>query len=583
MTSTPHTYPLTLKDILVQHIRPVLMLVFLAVTANVLALFFPKIIALGVDTYTNGTFSIRYISQLFIGLAVLVLISTFLQSIAEVYVSEKAARALRSALMDKISKQSYVYTQQKTTAVLLTTLTSDVQAIKQFIGSSLPSLIAAVCTLIGASVLILTTNWKLGLGVLSIIPLIGIAFYVVFSKMGSLFAVTQSITDKLNTVINTTIIGAALVRVLHSGRVEFGKFVAINTLAKENGTKILMLFASLIPVVMFASSMAALIILYIGGNFVIQGTISLGEFVAFNSYISILLFPIFIIGFTTSSIGQGIASMARIRTVLSLPEQEGQTSTQIASLTGAIDVSHVSLTMGEKKVLQDVSFSIAPRTRIAIIGPTASGKSQLLAILAGLVAPTSGAVTYDGQLISAYTPESFYAHVGIVFQDSILFNVSIRDNIAFGSGVTDTYLEKAIRTAELTDFIAELPQGLDTVVSERGLTLSGGQKQRIMLARALASHPRILLLDDFTARVDTLTEKKILAHLQTEYPSMTVISITQKISTIDQYERIIVLARGEVIGVGTHAELMATTPEYVQMYESQKSTTHYEQPRISVA
>jgi ATP-binding cassette subfamily B protein len=157
-----------------------------------------------------------------------------------------------------------------------------------------------------------------------------------------------------------------------------------------------------------------------------------------------------------------------------------------------------------------------------------------------------------------------------------MFNLTIRENIAFSTTVDDQALTKAITTAELSDFIASLPNGLDTIVSERGTTLSGGQKQRIMLARALALNPKVLLLDDFTARVDTLTEQKILDNIQEHYPGITLVSITQKISAIEQYDQIIVLMEGEVLAHGTHAELMQTSPEYVQIYNSQRSTSTYE-------
>jgi ATP-binding cassette, subfamily B, bacterial len=163
-----------------------------------------------------------------------------------------------------------------------------------------------------------------------------------------------------------------------------------------------------------------------------------------------------------------------------------------------------------------------------------------------------------------------------VFQDATMFNLTLRENIGFSKTVTDEALGKAIATAELKDFIAALPQGLDTVVSERGTSLSGGQKQRIMLARALALDPRVLLLDDFTARVDATTERKILDNVQRNYPGLTLLSVTQKIAPIEHYDQIVLLMEGEVLASGTHDELMATCPEYVQIYESQRSTRHYE-------
>jgi ATP-binding cassette subfamily B protein len=219
---------------------------------------------------------------------------------------------------------------------------------------------------------------------------------------------------------------------------------------------------------------------------------------------------------------------------------------------------------------------VAPGARTAIIGPTAAGKSQLLLAMTGLLVPTSGEVLYDGRPIGDYSRTGLYSQIGFVFQDSALFNLSLRENIAFNTQVDDASLKKAIETAELADFIASLPQGLDTVVSERGASLSGGQKQRVMLARALAIEPKILFLDDFTARVDAATEARILANVAKNYPGLTLVSITQKIEPVRGYDQIIVLMEGEVLGAGTHDQLAASSPEYVQILRSQESTDQYE-------
>jgi ATP-binding cassette, subfamily B, bacterial len=239
-------------------------------------------------------------------------------------------------------------------------------------------------------------------------------------------------------------------------------------------------------------------------------------------------------------------------------------------------MSGVSLKFGDKEVLKDVSFAAKAGTTTAIIGPTAAGKSQLLYVLIGLLKPASGTVNYDGELLDAYDKEALHRQVGFVFQDSILFNLTLRENIAFSSDIPQRDMENAIATAELQDFIATLPMGLDTVVSERGTSLSGGQKQRVMLARALALNPKVLLLDDFTARVDTNTERAILRNIHQNYSGITLISVTQKISSVEHYDQIILLMEGEVLASGTHPRLMETSPEYVQIYESQRSTNLYE-------
>jgi len=234
----------------------------------------------------------------------------------------------------------------------------------------------------------------------------------------------------------------------------------------------------------------------------------------------------------------------------------------------------------DKDALKEISFSVDPGSHTAIIGPTAAGKSQLLYLLTGLIHQNSGTVKFDDRDIESYQKESFHSQIGFVFQDSVMFNLSLRENIAFNNSVTDESLNKAIETAELKDFVESLPEKLDTIVSERGTSLSGGQKQRIMLARALALNPKVLLLDDFTARVDRQTEQAIFCNLLNNYPALTLISVTQKISSVKNFNQIILLMEGELIAKGTHKVLKETCPEYAQIYNSQRSTSHYEIPEV---
>jgi len=247
-----------------------------------------------------------------------------------------------------------------------------------------------------------------------------------------------------------------------------------------------------------------------------------------------------------------------------------------STIRGDISLKNVSLFYGDKPILKNISFSVKAGSKTAIIGPTAAGKSQLLYLLTNLISPDSGSIEFDGMPLDKYTKEVFHSQIGFVFQDSVIFNMSLRENIAFNEKVTNESFEKAIATAELSDFIESLPHKLDTIVSERGTSLSGGQKQRIMLARALAINPKILLLDDFTSRVDKKTENKILCNLENNYPNLTLISVTQKIAPVRHFEQIILLMEGEVIATGTHKELKESSPEYIQIYSSQRSTHHYE-------
>lgn len=555
--------------------RLVILLIVLALFSNGINLIIPKIIAYSIDSYSAGHWDFKIILLQFGLAAIFIFIFTYLESIVQTFTSERVARDLRTQLSAKISKQSYDYIEKVSPGKLLTNLTSDADAVKSFISQAIVSIISSVFIIIGASILLLTINWKLALAVLTIIPIISAAFYIVFKKVKTLFKRAQGVIDRLNRVINESILGAALIRVLNSQQPEYNKFLDSNKEALSIGLSILRLFATLIPIVTFVGNLAMLTVLALGGHFVIAGTMTLGDFAAFNSYIALLIFPIMLIGFMSNVIARASASYQRIHEVLSTEDPQ-ETGTIKAALKGNIQMERIHVSYHKKPVLKDVSFNIKAGSRTAIIGPTAAGKTQLFYLLTGLIKPDSGTIKFDGIDFSDLNKEAFYSQVGLVFQDSIIFNMSMRENIAFNKKVTDEALEKAIATAELKTFIERLPEKLDTVISERGTTLSGGQKQRVMLARALALEPKILLLDEFTARVDIQTEKKILNNVKINYPGITLLSITQTIETVKDYDQIILLMQGEVVAKGRHKELMKSSPEYIQIYQSQRSTSHYE-------
>lgn len=555
--------------------RMIIALIIFALLSNAINLIIPRIISHGIDSFTQKHYEFKTIAIEFLVASLCIFIFTYLQSIVQTLASEKVARDLRNNISAKISRQSYSYLQQANPARILTNLTSDVDSVKLFVSHAIASVVSSIVMLIGTSILLLHINWKLGLLVLLIIPIIGGAFFFIFKNVKVLFKKSREVIDWLNKVINESILGASIIRVLNAQQPESLKFLEASTQSKNIGFSIIKMFATLVPIINFTANLAVLVILALGGHFVINGSLSLGDFAAFNSYLMLLIFPIIVIGFMSNIIAQTTASYERISQVLDAKE-DVSAGTETKPLYGNIEVKELSLYFGEKPALKNVSFSIKPATNTAIIGPTAAGKSQLLYLLSGLIKPGAGSIEFEGISIEDYNRDEFYKQVGIVFQDSIMFNLSLRENIAFSEHVTDEAMQKAVETAELSDFIESLPEKLDTLVSERGTSLSGGQKQRIMLARALALNPKILLLDDFTARVDKQTEQKILCNLANNYPDLTLISVTQKISSVKHFDQIIVLMEGEIVATGKHKELKETCPEYIQIYNSQRSTSHYE-------
>ncbi len=553
----------------------VALLVIFTLIGNGANLVIPQIISRGIDSFSAGKYEFQPVLIEFLSAAVVIFVFSLLQTVVQTYASEKVGFDLRKKLSDKISRQSYAFIQKANPSKLLTNLTSDMDSLKMFVSHGVSNIISSIFMIVGVSVFLLIINWRLALPVLLVIPLVGITFFIILKKVRVLFMRSREVIDWLNRVINESILGAAIIRVINSQQIEYGKFLDASAEARDIGIDIVRLFATLIPIINFVGNLATLTILSLGGHMVISGNLSLGDFAAFTSYVSMIIFPIIVIGFISNLIAQATASFTRIDSVLKA-EETADTGKLDKVLQGQIELKNISVFYDEKPVLKDVSLVIKPGTRTAIIGPTAAGKTQLLYLLTGLIKPNEGVVEFDGENISDYLKETFHNQIGFVFQDSVMFNMTLRENIAFSEAVTDESLQKALETAELKDFIESLPNKLDTVVSERGTSLSGGQKQRIMLARALALNPKILLLDDFTARVDQQTEQKILKNVQLNYPDLSLISVTQKINPVKEFDQIVLLMEGEIIAAGKHETLRATCPEYVQIYESQKSTSHYE-------
>ena len=553
----------------------VIVLIIMALAGSAVNLLIPKIIARGIDAFSANNFNIKTVITQFLAAASGIFVFTLVQGVIQTFTSERVAKDLRTKVAGKISHQNYSYILKSDPSKFLTNLTSDMDSVKMFVSQAFVNIISSLFVIIGAAVLLITINWKLALAVLVIVPIIATAFFIVFRKVKVLFRKSREVIDALNRIINESILGSALIRVLNSQQPESQKFLEKNLESRDLGISIVKLFSVLIPIVMFVSNMAVVTILALGGHFVVAGTLTLGNFAAFNSYLIMLIFPIIMIGFMSNIIASATASYGRIKQVLDEPPPK-EPGTILTDIRGNIRLENVNLSYGEKPVLKKVTISIGEGSKTAIIGPTAAGKSQLLYLLSNLITPDEGRIEIDGVAIEEYSREVFHQQLGFVFQDSVTFNISMRENIAFNDSVKEESLEKAIETAELNDFIESLPEKLDIMVSERGTSLSGGQKQRIMLARALALNPKILLLDDFTSRVDRNTENKILCNIQNNYPDLTLLSVTQKIAPVRHFDQIILLMEGEVIASGNHKYLLEHSPEYIQIYSSQKTTQHYE-------
>ncbi len=554
------------------YLRFLIPLIIAATLANGIGLVIPALISKHIDVYqATGGYNFNLILLELIGITVAVAVFTLIQSALATFTAEKMAYDLRDQLAKKISQQSFHYVSTTTVAKLLTIITSDVDGIKGLIAQGIVAIFSALLILIGSSIALLSIDIKLALITLTIIPLIAFSFSFIFGRIGKLFRAAQENLEKINKVVNESIIAASLVRVLNAENQEKDKFDVVNTRSHDIGFSIVKGFASLFPIINLLANASTLLILWFGGLKTISGELSLGNFAAFFAYAGMLLAPVFIIAFISTTMSRAFISWQRINSVLLAPLEEVN-GTITTPIKGEISFDSVSLAYNEKKVLKNISFTIKPGSRTAIVGPISAGKSQILYLIARLIQPTQGSITIDDHALADYERDTLMRAIGLVFQDSVVLNTTVRENIQLHESIDESALQKAIDTAQLSDLIASLPLGLETQISERGSNLSGGQKQRLMLARALALNPKVLLLDDFTARVDRATEKEIIDAIQKNYPNLTLVSITQKIEPIKTYDQIIVLMEGELIASGTHEELLTNSLEYQQICESQKTS-----------
>jgi len=547
------------------------LLLLVALINNGLNLCLPKITSGAIDSFSSQNFELSEIIYKMAGVSVVIFVFAVGQSFLQTFLAETVAKNMRERLVTKISDQDFGFVNKVTPEKLLTIMTSDVDNIKQAMTMGLVQIFSSVVLVVGSAVMLLRINGKLGLMVLAIVPIVALVFFNLFGHIRSFFKRSQAVLDRLNKVIKESIVAAALVRIINGQNKEIDKFNDQNSQAKDLGLSIMKLFSGLIPTIGLLANSTVILILLVGGKLILAGEFTVGDLTAFNTYVSMLIFPMIMLGFISNIIARAMTSYQRIEEVLNFEGKDdfGDINKEIK---GKVEFKKVSLSFGQKQVLKEVSFEIKPGSKTAILGPTAAGKTQIFYLMAGLMNPNSGEILIDNVPVKKYCQKCLSGQLGLVFQDSSLFNLTIKENINFQNKEDETNLKKAIETSALDDFIKTLPDGLETKITERGSNLSGGQKQRLTLARALAVNPKILLLDDFTARVDRSTEKDIFARLKKNYGNITQVLITQQIASVEDFDQIILIMDGEVLAKGTHKELLKKSPEYQQLYSLQMST-----------
>jgi ATP-binding cassette, subfamily B, multidrug efflux pump len=498
----------------------------------------------------------------------------FLQAYGAEKNSQAVAYDLRNDLFAKIQRLSFSYHDRNRTGQLMVRATDDVEKVRLFIGQGLLQLVGAVILLASTLAILFTTNAQLAWSTLWILPVALIMFLVFGFISQPLFARVQERLSALNTILQENLAGIKVIQAFTREKQEQAKFKdAADRLLNEQ-IRVARVFTFLFPVIFLVANLGQATTLYFGGQQIITGTLTLGEWQEFSLYLIYLFLPIAQFGIIITQLGQASASASRIFEILDarndVTDKPG--ARLLPPVEGNVRFENVGFryfSSGEP-VLQDVSFEAAPGQTVALLGMTGSGKTSIINMIPRFYDVTSGRVLIDGHDVRDVTLDSLRSQIGIVLQETTLFSGTIRDNIAFGKPEAgDGEVVEAATAAAAHDFITSFPQGYDTPVGERGTTLSGGQKQRLAIARALLLNPRILILDDSTSSVDVQTEVRIQKALDLLMKGRTSFVIAQRISTVMNADQILVLDRGRVVARGTHAELMEDSPIYAEIYNSQ--------------
>ncbi|MCX7708068.1 MAG: ABC transporter ATP-binding protein/permease [Anaerolineae bacterium] len=497
---------------------------------------------------------------------------------AQGYMAERASQSVafdfRNELYAKIQRLSFSYHDRNQTGQLMIRATDDVEKVRQFIGQGLLLAVQALIILTGALVILMFTNFRLMLTILPVLPVALIIFMAFGAITQPMFVKVQQKLSALNTILQENLAGIKVVKAFAREPEQIARFDRSAEDLMRQQITVSRAFSFVFPLVFLIANLGQAAVLYFGGQQIIGGTLTFGQWQKFSLYLVFVFFPLGQLGLIISQMAQASASANRIFEILDTRSDVANRPGAIAlpQIRGRVAFENVTFRYfgGGEPVLQDVSFAAEPGQTVALLGATGSGKSTIINLIPRFYDVTAGRVTVDGYDVRDVTLESLRSQIGIVLQETTLFSGTIRDNIAFGR--PDASMEEIIAAAKAAaahDFIMSFPQGYDTRVGERGTTLSGGQKQRIAIARAILLDPRILILDDSTSSVDTVTEYQIQQALDRLMAGRTSFVIAQRISTVRRADQILVLEKGRIVARGTHEELLEDSPLYAEIFASQ--------------
>ena len=548
------------------------------VATNAVAVQFPRVLERAIDAMKKG--APREMILILAGLLILIALVKgcflYAQRWILIGISREIEFDIRNDLFRHLEKQDSGFYQKYRTGDIMARLTNDLNAVRMLLGPALMYSANTIFFTVGALYFLLRISPYLTLVALAPMPLASILVQYLGHRIHDRFERIQASFSEISSQAQENYSGARLVRAFAREESQIGIFEKLNREYIRRSLRLVQLMGMLWPTLEFILGVSMLITLMAGGHQVLAHRITLGQFVEFNTFMVMLIFPIIAVGWVVNLFQRGTASVTRIDELLraepAIDDREADSTLGPETvLKGEIEFRGLRFSYGDTEVLRDISLHVPAGSSLAIVGPTGSGKTTLVNLLSRLYEAPQGSLLMDGRPVRAYPLEVLRRNIGMVPQETFLFSETIRENLTFGApdASVEAMLEAA-QTAHIRQEFEEFPQGFETMVGERGLTLSGGQKQRSSIARALLRRPPILILDDALASVDTYTEERILGGLRSYTADSTTILISHRVSTVRDADQIAVLANGRIVELGRHEELLERNGYYAELFQKQQ-------------